>query len=127
MENRDDLKFRARSASRVILIGLVCNVLLMVFKVTVGVRAKSSALVADGVNSLSDSITDAVALLSFFAAGRPRDDSHDFGHAKFETLATFLKFAYRPLRPRGGRGGRVSGGCVLIFRKRASGSRSRHP
>ncbi|HOM96876.1 MAG TPA: cation diffusion facilitator family transporter [Acetomicrobium sp.] len=90
MENRDDLKFRARSASRVILIGLVCNVLLMVFKVVVGVRAKSSALVADGVNSLSDSITDAVALLSFFAAGRPRDDSHDFGHAKFETLATLI-------------------------------------
>jgi len=90
MENRHDLKFRARNASKVILIGLVCNVFLMVFKIVVGVWAKSSALVADGVNSLSDSITDAVALFSFFVAGRPSDDSHDFGHAKFETLATLI-------------------------------------
>jgi len=62
----------------------------MVFKIVVGIWGKSSALVADGINSLSDSVTDAVALLSFFATGRPIDETHDFGHAKFETLSTLI-------------------------------------
>ena len=47
-------------------------------------------LVADAVNSLSDSITDAVALIGFCITGKPHDATHDFGHAKFETLSTLV-------------------------------------
>ncbi|SDY01793.1 cation diffusion facilitator family transporter [Acetomicrobium thermoterrenum DSM 13490] len=90
MEDRYDLKIRARYARRVISIGLVCNLLLMIFKLTVGLWGKSSALVADAVNSLSDSITDAVALIGFCITGKPHDATHDFGHAKFETLSTLV-------------------------------------
>ncbi len=90
MEDQYDLEIRARYARKVILIGLTCNLLLMVFKLTVGIWGKSSALVADAINSLSDSITDGVALFSFYVTGKPKDATHDFGHAKFETLSTLI-------------------------------------
>lgn len=90
MVDQYDLEIRARYARKVILIGLTCNLLLMVFKLMVGIWAKSSALVADAINSLSDSITDGVALFSFYVTGKPKDATHDFGHAKFETLSTLV-------------------------------------
>ena len=81
---------RTSEIYKVTLIGSLGNVLLMVFKFIAGVVGNSSAMVADAVHSLSDFLTDVVVLIFVHVSAKPQDESHDYGHGKFETMATFL-------------------------------------
>ena len=81
---------REREIYKVTLIGSACNVMLMVLKFIAGTLAHSSAMIADAVHSLSDFITDLVVLVFVKISAKPQDDSHDYGHGKFETIASFL-------------------------------------
>ncbi|MFW5693803.1 MAG: cation diffusion facilitator family transporter [Alkalispirochaeta sp.] len=72
------------------LIGAAVNILLSAVKLTVGIFATSGALVADGVHSLSDLVTDAAVLLGLRAARRPPDTNHAYGHGRYETLAALF-------------------------------------
>lgn len=67
--------------------GLATNVGLMGLKVGLGLALGSTALFADGIHSLSDLATDFVTLGGLRLARRPPDESHAYGHGKFETLA----------------------------------------
>ena len=64
--------------------------LLLLFKFVAGIVGHSAAMMADAVHSLSDFVTDAVVLLFVRISGMPQDKSHDYGHAKYETLAMTL-------------------------------------
>ena len=64
------------------------NVVLLVFKFVAGIVGHSAAMVADAVHSLSDFVTDVIVLIFVHISGKPKDKSHDYGHGKFETLAT---------------------------------------
>lgn len=75
---------------RATLIGVVINVLLSVGKVIAGVVGHSAAMVADGVHSASDLVSDGVVLLSARIAKKGADASHPYGHGKYETLATLF-------------------------------------
>jgi len=75
---------------RVSLTSMVVNVLLVTGKITTGVLARSQALVADGFHSLSDLSTDLVALFAVTQAAKPADDSHPYGHGKFETFSALV-------------------------------------
>ena len=81
---------REREIYKVTLIGSACNVVLMVLKFIAGTLAHSSAMIADAVHSLSDFITDLVVLVFVKISAKPQDNSHDYGHGKFETIASFL-------------------------------------
>ncbi len=81
---------RARQAERVSWVGLGANAFLALLKLSAGFAGNSAAMIADGVNSLSDLGTDIVAVVSFRITGRPIDRSHGYGHGKFETLATAI-------------------------------------
>ena len=81
---------REKQIYRVTLVGSVGNVLLTIVKFIAGVLGHSSAMVADAVHSLSDLVTDAVVLVFVGISARPQDESHDYGHGKFETLASLL-------------------------------------
>ena len=81
---------REKAISRVTLAGSAVNVLLTVFKFVAGVLGHSAAMVADAVHSLSDLLTDAVVMVFVHISGKPADSDHDYGHGKFETLATAL-------------------------------------
>lgn len=81
---------KEKEVYRVTLIGTTVNVVLIVLKFIGGTLGKSSALIADAVHSLSDFISDVIVLIFVKIAGKPRDKSHDYGHGKFETLATVL-------------------------------------
>lgn len=70
--------------------GAVANVLLTLVKFVAGIWGRSAAMVADAVHSLSDLISDAVVLVMVKIASKDKDKSHDFGHGKFETLATVV-------------------------------------
>lgn len=85
---------REREIFKVTLVGSVANVLLTVFKFVAGIVGHSAAMTADAVHSLSDLLTDAVVLLFVHISGKPEDCGHDYGHGKYETLATtFIGFA----------------------------------
>lgn len=81
---------REKEIYKVTLVGTVINALLIVLKLIAGIVGRSSAMVADAVHSLSDFVTDAIVLIFVSIAGRPRDEGHDYGHGKYETLATMM-------------------------------------
>lgn len=81
---------REDEIARVTLIGSVVNLLLVGLKAVAGVAGHSAAMVSDAVHSLSDFVTDIVVLVFVRISARPQDEGHDYGHGKFETLATLL-------------------------------------
>ena len=83
-------KSRTQKAEKVTWTGLFVNIILSVGKVLAGVWGKSSAMIADGIHSLSDLITDVIVLVFFRIAEAEKDDEHPYGHGKFETFSTFL-------------------------------------
>lgn len=81
---------REKQIYKVTLVGSVGNLALLIFKLIAGVLGHSSAMIADAVHSLSDFVTDIVVLIFVRISVKPQDASHDYGHGKFETIATFL-------------------------------------
>ena len=81
---------REREIYKVTLIGSAGNVVLLTFKFIAGILGHSSAMIADAVHSLSDFVTDLVVLVFVGISAKPQDPSHDYGHGKFETIASFL-------------------------------------
>ena len=79
-----------KEIQKVTLYGSAVNLALMVFKFVAGVVGHSAAMIADAIHSLSDFATDIVVLLFVHISHKPKDKSHDYGHGKFETLATTL-------------------------------------
>lgn len=73
---------------RVTLIGAVVNLLLSAGKILGGIAGQSQALVADGVHSLSDLVSDALVLFASHWGSLEADQNHPYGHARIETLAT---------------------------------------
>jgi cation diffusion facilitator family transporter len=68
--------------------GIFVNIFLVVIKIFFGVIVRSSALVADGFHSLSDLATDFIVLVSTHLSSRPPDETHPYGHKKFDTIAS---------------------------------------
>ena len=83
-------KDREKRIYRVTLAGSAVNVVLLVFKFVAGFFGGSAAMIADAVHSLSDFITDVIVLLFVRLSSKPEDSDHDYGHGKYETLATSL-------------------------------------
>lgn len=81
---------REDEISRVTLQGSVVNVLLVGLKAVAGVMGHSAAMISDAVHSLSDFVTDIVVLVFVRVSARPQDEDHDYGHGKYETLATLF-------------------------------------
>lgn len=81
---------RNKEIFKVTLVGGAVNVVLLVFKFVAGIVGHSAAMVADAVHSLSDFVTDIIVLAFVHISGKPKDKSHDYGHGKYETLATTI-------------------------------------
>jgi len=79
---------REHKIYRVTILGGIVNALLVLFKFAAGIIGNSAAMVADAVHSLSDFVTDLVVLLFVRISSKPEDDDHDYGHGKYETIAT---------------------------------------
>ena len=81
---------REKGIYKVTIVGSIVNFLLLVFKFFAGIVGHSAAMLADAVHSLSDFITDIVVIVFVRIAGKPEDKGHDYGHGKYETLATAI-------------------------------------
>ena len=79
---------RAAAASRSTWVSVVVNVLLASAQIIVGTLTKSQALIADGIHSLSDLVSDFVVLFAGHHAKKDADADHPYGHQRFETAAS---------------------------------------
>lgn len=85
-----DVIAREKEIYKVTVVGSIGNMLLLLFKFIAGFVGNSSAMIADAVHSLSDFITDIIVLVFVRISNKPQDKTHDYGHGKYETLATAI-------------------------------------
>lgn len=81
---------REKAIRHITVLGAAVNTMLTAIKILAGIFGRSAAMVADGVHSLSDLLSDFVVLVFTHISSKGRDKGHSFGHGKFETLATSL-------------------------------------
>jgi cation diffusion facilitator family transporter len=81
---------RAAAASRSTWVSVVVNVLLSTAQIVVGVLSKSQGLIADGIHSLADLVSDFVVLLANHASQKDADEDHPYGHHRYETGASMF-------------------------------------
>lgn len=87
---KTEVETREREIYKVTLWGSVVNFLLLLFKFAAGIWGHSAAMLADAVHSLTDFITDVIVVLFVRISNKPEDKGHDYGHGKYETLATAI-------------------------------------
>ena len=75
---------------RIILIGALVNLFLALLKIAGGIVGRSTAMVADGIHSLSDLLTDVVVLFTHKIGQLPADENHPYGHGRAETIGATL-------------------------------------
>ncbi len=80
----------ADTGKKVTLVGILVNTFLILLKLFAGIFGSSQALIADGVHSISDLFTDIVVLIGIKISQKPPDKTHHFGHARLETLGSFI-------------------------------------
>ena len=78
------------AATRSTWVSVVVNLVLTAVQIGAGLFTKSQALVADGIHSLSDLVSDFVVLLAGHHAQKDADDDHPYGHQRFETAASLV-------------------------------------
>jgi len=77
-----------RKTTRITIIAFIFNMMLSLFKLAGGVLSSSHALVADGIHSLSDCVTDIAIIIGAKYWTKPSDSNHPHGHARIETIVT---------------------------------------
>ncbi|MCU7856044.1 MAG: cation diffusion facilitator family transporter, partial [Candidatus Thiodiazotropha sp. (ex Lucinoma borealis)] len=81
---------RYKVSRKVAVVGALTNTLLAVLKIVFGWIGQSQSLIADGVHSLSDLLTDALVLFTARHAKEAPDEDHPYGHGRFETVGTLV-------------------------------------
>lgn len=88
MDPMDDTRLKA--LTRVTLVGSAVDLVLGVLKILLGIMENSQALVADGIHSISDLVTDGMVLVAVRQGNKIADEDHPYGHARIETITTVL-------------------------------------
>lgn len=84
------LQEQAKAAHKVTLIGAALDAVLGVAKILIGWLSNSHALIADGIHSLSDLLTDALVIVVTHYGRQEPDEDHPYGHARYETMGTLI-------------------------------------
>ena len=83
---QDTSKARLGAGRRAGIVGIVCNILLFIIKITTGLLSGSVSIVADAINNLSDAGSSIFVLVGYVLSARPADKEHPYGHARAEYL-----------------------------------------
>lgn len=81
---------RNKSIEKVTVAGAIVNVILAAGKILCGIFGRSAAMISDGIHSFSDLLSDAIVLIFAKISSKEEDADHQYGHGKFETLASVL-------------------------------------
>lgn len=76
--------------TRVMFVSVITNIFLAIIKIIFGIIGKSGALIADGIHSFSDLVTDFFAIIGGILARKPADTKHPCGHGRLEYLTSIL-------------------------------------
>lgn len=90
MRNTNSEKSRKTKIIRTSLIGILTNLLLVVFKTIVGIVSNSIAIILDAVNNLSDALSSVITIVGTKLAGKEADKEHPFGHGRIEYLSAMM-------------------------------------
>ncbi len=85
-ENTKDPGVRTQYGKLAGTVGIITNLILCVAKIMIGLLINSIAVIADGVNNLTDTASSAITLIGFKLSSKPEDVEHPYGHARFEYL-----------------------------------------
>ena len=88
--SQTDAMARAARAKKVTWVGFWVNVVLSVAKIIAGIVGRSGAMIADGVHSISDFVTDIIVIVFIGVSAKGENTRFRYGHGKFETFATML-------------------------------------
>ena len=86
-ENTESAAVRAKIGRLSGVVGIGCNVLLFALKLMAGIMSGAVSIMADAMNNLSDAASSVVTLVGFKLAGKPADEDHPYGHARYEYLS----------------------------------------
>ncbi|WP_291743858.1 cation diffusion facilitator family transporter, partial [Clostridium sp.] len=90
-DNRSGIvKNRYDESNKVTLISILLNVVLTILKILAGLLGNSTAIISDGLHSASDIITSIGILIGNKISRKPRDEEHQYGHEKAESLVSFI-------------------------------------
>ncbi len=79
-----------KKVSSILVVSLITNFMLSAFKIITGFIGSSGALIADGIHSFSDLITDIIGIIGSVFAKKPSDEKHPYGHGKIEYLISIF-------------------------------------
>ncbi len=90
--NKDTNNSNVRTAYGIMasVVGILCNILLFVIKIFIGLLVNSIAVLADAFNNLSDAASSIISFIGIRMAGKPADKEHPFGHGRIEYLSAFI-------------------------------------
>lgn len=89
-ENIEDEKTRNSYVYLGSIVGIICNLVLSIIKITVGAISGSVSVLADGFNNLSDMASSVITMIGIKLANRPADKEHPFGHGRMEYLSALI-------------------------------------
>ncbi len=89
-DNVNDVKVRSAYGTLSGVVGIICNFILSLSKIAVGVIIGSISVMADGLNNLSDMGSGLITMVGFKMAAKPADKDHPFGHGRMEYLSAFV-------------------------------------
>ena len=89
-DNVNDVNVRSKYGALSGVVGIICNLLLSLSKIAVGVIIGSISVMADGLNNLSDMGSGVITMVGFKMAAKPADKDHPFGHGRMEYLSAFI-------------------------------------
>lgn len=88
--NKENPSVRVRIGRFAGIIGIIANVLLFAIKLVIGLLCGSISIIADSLNNLSDSGSNALTVVGYTISGKPADKDHPYGHARMEYLASLF-------------------------------------
>ena len=77
---------RYKKAQKVAILGITCNIFLLIIKSIIGILTNSQSMIADSVNSAGDVFSSLMTFIGNKIASKPKDDSHNLGHGKAEYI-----------------------------------------
>lgn len=81
---------REKKIIKTSILGIIVNIILVAFKMTVGLIVNSIAIISDAVNNLTDAISSIVTIVGTKLANKPADKDHPFGHGRIEYFASVI-------------------------------------
>ncbi|MBE5960578.1 MAG: cation transporter [Lachnospiraceae bacterium] len=89
-EKTEDIEVRTAYGTLASVVGMVCNLLLFIAKILIGILTASISIMADAFNNLSDAASSVIGFAGVKLAARPADKEHPFGHGRYEYISALV-------------------------------------